>query len=182
MATVHRYVDPDASGSGTGVDWTNAYTSLNAWESAEQTDLVTDGDIHIVHCRASSGTDDTTAVTVDGWTTGASNYLTIQVDSADRHSGEWDGTKYLLDGGDAHALTIDEKYVRVLGLQVTVSYVAQAGIRGIRTLSVWGGTDGTDIRIGYCIVDLDDGDSGYGSGIHLRYNGAAATNNLYAYN
>lgn len=29
---VQWYVDPDAVGGGTGVDWANAYTSLNAWE------------------------------------------------------------------------------------------------------------------------------------------------------
>ena len=58
MAEVNTTVNPDG-----GAD----YTSLNAWDSGEQTDLVTDGDNHVVTC-SSSGTADTANVMVYGST------------------------------------------------------------------------------------------------------------------
>ena len=59
MAEVITYLDPDAGGTGSGADWTNASTSMSAWETGENTNLVTDGDWHHLYCRASSGTADT---------------------------------------------------------------------------------------------------------------------------
>ena len=116
MALVTRYVDPDATGGGTGVDWTNAYTSLNAWEAAEQTNLVSDGDSHIVYCRSSSGGDDTVGCLIDGWTTGSGNTITIE--GADFPSdGVLDATKYLLNTTNATCINNDEDYVTVRKIQ-----------------------------------------------------------------
>ena len=82
-ATVTRYVNAGSNGGdGTTAALTGvnaAYASLSAWEAAEQTNLVIDGDIHIVNCAGSTA--DTTAVTIAGWTTGTSNYLQIVGDN-----------------------------------------------------------------------------------------------------
>lgn len=120
MAEVNRYIDPDVSGgAGDGTSWSDAYSSLSAWEAAEQTNLVTDGDYHIANCRASSGTADTTSVTINGWTTGASNYIEIKAASTDRAvSSSWDATKYRLDVAAGDAIYNLEDYVRFDGLQL----------------------------------------------------------------
>ena len=132
MATVTRYVDPDASGSGTGADWTNAYTSLNAWEAAEQTDLVTDGDTHVVYCKSSSGGDDTTTVDITGWTTGSSNDITISQDDFPS-DGILDTTKYNLynNDADAEAINIGEDYVTVDKLQIRFVATSSNSRRGL---------------------------------------------------
>jgi len=122
MAEVVRYVDPDATGAGDGTSWTDAYTSLSAWNAGEATNLVTDGDWHHVYCRSSSGTADTTGFTITGWTTGASNYILIE--AAENHEAipdEWDATRYRLSPTSATAIQISEEYVRILGLQLSVA-------------------------------------------------------------
>ena len=81
MATVTRYVDPGAGGAANGTSWTDAYTSLSAWQTAEATNLVSDGDEHIVYVRGAVGSSGIAIGT--GWTTGASNTLTIE--------GNWGG-------------------------------------------------------------------------------------------
>jgi len=120
MATIERYVDTDVVGGlGDGTSWANAYSSLNAWEAAEQTDLVSDGDLHIARCRASSGTADTTGFFIMGWTTGASNYIEIRVDPVDRWDGEgWADAAYRIDDSAGNAIYILEEYVRLTGLQL----------------------------------------------------------------
>lgn len=123
MALIETYLDPDAPGSETGVDWTNAYLSLDDWNTNEATDLVTAGDTHLLHCRSSSGTTDTTVVEIGtGWTVGASNYITVQCDVVDRHNGIWDATKYRLEVGSvANVLLLTERYTRVIGLQIRLT-------------------------------------------------------------
>jgi len=118
MAEVIRYVDTDATGSGTGVDWANAYTSLSAWEAAEQTDLVSDGDWHHVYCRASSGTADTTGVAINGWTTDSTHYILVEAASGDEavKSG-WGTTRYRLST-TSMGITTDLTYIHVKGLQI----------------------------------------------------------------
>jgi hypothetical protein len=183
---VHTYVDPDASGAGDGTSWADAYTSLNAWEAAEQTDLVTDGDIHICHVRASSGTDDTTATIITGWTTGASNYIEVICNNDatygyNRHTGQWDGSKYILDGSDAvAALSVEENYVRITGLQITNTYTATGGLRCV-SLGSWLGV-GSEIKLNYIICNGNGLDSNFGRGFDLAPGASAHIHNIYVYN
>lgn len=117
MAEVEWYIDPDASGTADGTSWTNAYTSLNAFEAAEQTDLVTATDNYIVNCRSNSGTDDTTSVDFNGWTTSATyNILILGADFPS--DGVYDNAEYVLSGAGTSDLTISESYTTVKNIQV----------------------------------------------------------------
>jgi hypothetical protein len=142
MATITKTVDTD------GV--TGDYSSLSAWEAGEQTDLVAAGNIHIVSCQATTGVADTTACTVNGWTTGASNYIQIQQTGAARHSGTWDSSLYRLELTDSSGLYLVEDYVRVDGLQIA-SLAPTAN--GRRVFLVAGQTNGAnDIRLSNSII------------------------------
>jgi hypothetical protein len=124
MAEVIRYVDTDVSGGdGDGTSWANAYASLSAWNTAEQTNLVTAGNIHHVYCRASSGSDDTTVVTIDGWTTNSTNKIIIEAASSDyAEKTGFDASKYFYT--DARILVRGSaSYVDFVGIQFgAVSY------------------------------------------------------------
>lgn len=88
-ADVERFVDREVeSAGGTGIsrvhdtgDVDRAYLSLSAWNSAEETNLVTDTTTHRVRCAGSTADD--TAVTIStGWVSNASFFLTVQGDDA----------------------------------------------------------------------------------------------------
>ena len=131
MAEILRYVDPNAAAAGDGT--TNAlsggncaYVSLNAWEAATQQDLTdAGGDTARVVCSSDDAgathAADTTACAIDGWTTGASNYITIK--AASSHGGKRNATIYRLETTTAwvNALEIKEDYVRCDGLQLKCS-------------------------------------------------------------
>jgi len=127
MAEILRYVDPnaDAGGDGTtnGLTGANcAYVSLNAWEAATQQDLTDGGgDTARVVCSSddagSTHAADTTAVTIDGWTTSATCYITIE--AASSHGGKWDDTIYRITGQNYNdTIKIIERYVNLSGLQI----------------------------------------------------------------
>lgn len=149
MAEVIRYVDPDvAAGDSSGDSWVNAYASLNAWEAAEQADLVTDTDWHHVYCRNLSGSADTTATTIDGWSTGAAYY--IQIEGADGYQAcanqnYYDNTCYRLETGANSALTVAETNVKVVGIQINVVHALNSD----RSCLVLYASDGN----GTCFVD-----------------------------
>jgi hypothetical protein len=117
MAEVVKIIDPD---NGSGTD----YTSLSNWEAAQQGDLTTgarDGEIAVAKCRSTGGTADTTAVTVDGWTTSATEYIKIWCDPAEsyRFTGKWDTAKYRLSTNYSgyYCLQVWEQYLVVDGVQ-----------------------------------------------------------------
>ena len=130
---VVKIVDPD---NGGGTD----YTSLDAWEDAlggtTTGHLPNDDQIAVAECRSSSGTDDTTAVFVDGWTTDATRYIRITGAGTDGDfpaDGIYDGTKYVLHNNDSDGtiLNIAEDYVRIRKLQVLVTETSTNSRRGI---------------------------------------------------
>lgn len=88
MATVvTKIVD---TGGGEGAD----YTSLAAWEAAEQCNLVTQNQIAKVYCRATTGVADSTPVTLAGWTTDENHYVWITTEPEYRHQGVWNSSIY----------------------------------------------------------------------------------------
>jgi len=127
MAVIDRYVDPDATGTPIdGTTWSQAYRSLSAWNTAEAVNLVTAGNSHVVHCKSSAGTADSTtsgvtAVSLSSWTTDDTHTLTIQVDQADRHAGSYSTSKYRLSmpatASTQGISTGSKQYVTIDGLQ-----------------------------------------------------------------
>ena len=179
MAEVIWYVDPDATGSGDGDTWENAYTSLSAWEAAEEVDLDTANNWAHVYCRSSGGGDDTTAVQVNGWTTSATDYILIESD--DDVGGIWDATKYNLSISGGHCLWIIEDFVRIKGVQIQLTNTAGT-IYGC--IYVSGGISATtDLRVWNCVIKGVISGSGAGVGIYCRdavsgYGDLKAWNNL----
>lgn len=81
MTTYTKIVDPGGSGD---------YTSLAAWEAAEQT-LYSSGDIAVAVCRRTTSTVDTSRLIVAGWTTGVIPKITV--DDNYRHEGLYANTR-----------------------------------------------------------------------------------------
>lgn len=108
------------------------YTTLSAAEASatdanhlNTTNLVTGNYILNIPCYYDSAAD-TTAVTINGYTTGENNYIkvytpnstTTEANTSQRHSGVWDTSKYRLEVTNAVCFRNDDDYVRVDGLQI----------------------------------------------------------------
>lgn len=106
------------------------YTSLSAWEAGMQKDLVTADEISVAECYSM---EDTTAVTIDGWTTDATRYVKIYTPTAERHGGKWNTGKYRLvtTGAWVGGLYLLEDNVRMDGLQVEATGTGEQNM-GIR--------------------------------------------------
>jgi hypothetical protein len=95
MATVYKYVDPSAAGTGSGDDYTNAYTTLNGI-NAYAKNLVTADENLEVHVRSLSGTADSTLFSAAmGWVTDSTHKVEIICDQ--NHGGAWNTSVYRLD-------------------------------------------------------------------------------------
>lgn len=60
---------------------------MSTWESSEQTNLVADGDTHVLECYGDWPTGLSDEVGLAGWTAGASNFITIKAASGHEHGG-----------------------------------------------------------------------------------------------
>jgi len=76
--------------------YSNCYTSLSAWEAGEQRDLTATDEIAVARIEGVWTNPDTTAVTIDGWTTDATRYIRIYTTLEARHGGVWSDAKYRL--------------------------------------------------------------------------------------
>lgn len=106
--------------TGSTCDSASYFTISNTGDSA----------IAVAKCRTTTGAADTAAVTIDGWTTSATNYIKIWTDPSEnyRHQGKWDDTKYRLSVSNTDAVLIREDYVRLDGLQVSISGSAEVSL------------------------------------------------------
>jgi hypothetical protein len=118
-------------------------------------DLVASNYALNIPCYYDSGAD-TTAVTIDGWTTGVNNYIKIytpnntatEVNQSQRHSGEWNDAKYRLQStSDVYGhIYVTEENVRIDGLQIKVP--ANGNNSGIKLTP----SANQDHRISNCII------------------------------
>src|SRR5688500_12960810 len=116
MAT--RYVNTASTPGGDGttnatVGANRAYASLSEWEGARNAVL---SEVEEVICEGSAA--DTAALTIVGWTTSAANYISIRTDTAGRHDGKWNTSKYRLYVENSTPINQQEDYVRIEGLQI----------------------------------------------------------------
>jgi hypothetical protein len=139
-------------------DWAiyRAYTSLANWQNQTENgnilepvendvnpsmDLVTADTIMSVACYADA--DDTTNVQIDGWTTGANNYINLftpylssEVGMTQRHSGTWASGGYKLIASEQYFGVLDNRdnHVRVTGLRIenTASVGSGTNLMGIQ--------------------------------------------------
>jgi hypothetical protein len=126
---------------------THAFDSLSdAIAGASDADHLNTTDLAAGHyvlnipCYYDTGAD-TTAVLVDGYTTGANNYIHIytptdtftECNQRQRHYGTWDNSKYSLDITDSYAIQITDNYVNVDGLQIKVTASSGTNANGIMT-------------------------------------------------
>lgn len=171
MATVTRFVNPSSTPGGDGT--TNAtaganraYASLSEWEAAEQTDLVSDGDIHVVECD--DGVDTTARLILDGWTTGASNYIEIKAAAGAECNGVAranSGVGYRFAPSSVGPFRIQEDFVRCEGFEID----DPSGASGPTLQSA--GTPGgsSDQRYQNLLVISTSGGSVYGIDVNAAY-------------
>jgi len=108
------------------------YTSLFAAEAGavdsshiNNTDLTVADVVLNIPCYYDSGPD-TTAVTINGYTTDGTRYIKIytptsttsEANNSQRHSGKWDEGKYNLANSSGSVFEIESSNVKIIGLQV----------------------------------------------------------------
>ncbi len=148
------------SGPQTAEYSTRKYNTLSAAEAALPATATTPLVINIIGDW--TGETDTTAITVSGVTTSASNYVLIRAIGVARHAGVWSLSKYRLYVSNATAILIATNFCRIDGLLIGKSSSSahyQTGIR-MDTLSV-----SNDIRISNCVVRQAGNNSYAESGI-----------------
>ncbi len=82
MALVERWIDPNAAPGGDGSSG-NPYSSWNEWDTAEETDLITDGDSHTVYLRSGVSVESVDLT----WVADDTNKLTAKSDAGHDHNG-----------------------------------------------------------------------------------------------
>jgi hypothetical protein len=173
FASLHLAVDSGHNGAGDS----SHLNTLN---------LVTGNYVINIPTYYDSGAD-TTGVTINGWTTNASNYIKIytpyntltEVNQTQRHSGKWDGSKYnmSLGNGDNQAIYVNNNDIWIDGLQILRTVDSGYG-RGIFTTGISG------FKISNCIVKASlSGSASSSAGIYLNgASGGKVWNNIvYGY-
>lgn len=127
------------------------YTSLSAAEAGEQQDLTVLGEPCIFECDAF---EDTTAVTFDGWTTSAANYLEVRAASGASAQMPWSTSAYRLSADDFFAaINCLEDYLRVTAIQIDNTRTPSSDGRnsGIRYIGAG------ELRVQRCLVRKSNG-------------------------
>jgi hypothetical protein len=127
------------------------YTSLSAWETAKQADLVAADQIQQAECYNFALSDN---ILIDGWTTSATQYIRIYTPTAERHNGtqrEVSGSGFRIStGGGSAPIAINENYVRIEGLEIENTSTTVTGAISIDGTAL---TDGANnIWVTECII------------------------------
>ena len=184
---------PQAAAASTPVSVHRAYTSLAKWESQDEndalndavenfdtsTDLVASNTVMHVGAYADGPDTDGNSMTIDGWITGAANYIRIytpvsasEVGISQRHTGVA-GTGFVRrpSGSTYAAIYIRDDHVRIEGLEIDGSNLVNGS--NTQGILVQDPAAGSDIRIsGNLIHDIrnstfDDSASRTCSGINV---------------
>ncbi len=137
--------------------------------------------IAVAKCRSTGGGADTTAVTIDGWTTSSSTYIKIWTDPDDpygRHNGKWSDSKYRLDldlVSIGYGIYNTESYTKIDGLQVFVKRT-NYGANGINNYPYVGDTTISNNIIKAQFTNVVNSDAHYGIGVA---NGSGQSNYVY---
>jgi len=181
---VVKYVDTGGAGD---------YSSLAAWEAAQQQDLVANDRAMQVFCSASTGVADTTNCLISGWTTDGSHFIHIYGTPTGALPEAWSTSLYRLVTSGSPGLTVAEDQVVFWGVQFesTVNYATlvhltvsgnNAGFYRCKFRIPYGGAglvvnNGANLYAGYCILT---GAGGGSSGIYMpnpTVSGAAYAHN-----
>jgi hypothetical protein len=154
----------------------HTYTSLSLAEAGASTllgtsDLLTSNYQLNIPCYYQSAAD-TTAVTIDGWTTSPTNYIkvytpnntTTEANNSQRHQGKWDDGKWRLEASSGRSIDIFEEYVRIEGLQIKNLF--SSGFYSILSRNDRGG----DVQVSNSILNSNNA-TGVGTGIGGDYGG-----------
>lgn len=156
---------------------TGDYASLNAANVGEAQDLTDDGgDTMTITCQATAGAADTTAVDINGWTTGAGNTITVVAAITDRAvASGLDANRYRLElapGAGVACLHSNEKYVHFDKLQIHNTSGASDSY-GIASLFTH-----TPFDISNCYISMNDS----GNGIRIAGGNVVQIWNCIVYN
>jgi hypothetical protein len=160
--------------------YTNCYSSLAAWQQAKggiaygscaSGNLVCAKKSAVAMIDGAWSAADVSAVTLSGWTTGATNYIRIYTAPAARHTGTWSAQKYSLTG----ALTISTGYVQLDGLQLNVA--ARGSVRALQ-VSTSVSNSASDVRISNTIVKPSTISGSTNRGISVRGGKVKLWNNI----
>ena len=146
------------------------YTSLSAWEAANQGDLVTADEIRQAECYAFT---DTTACVIDGSTTDATRYLRVYTPSAERHAGVFDSSKYNITLGTdfVRPLRVLDDFVRIEGLQL---HQSGTGVNAYGAMEATGPAT-SDIRVEACILRSSTSSTHDSNGATMSHGGGSLT-------
>lgn len=157
------------------------YTSLAAWEAAENGDVVATDEIRVADCFDLGAMDG--AVTIAGGTVDATRYLQIQ--AHDAHGGVWSTSVYRIGlTGDGTVIHNAQQRTRIVGLQIQTG-VGSVNYGGDGVLHSFDGVAGTDVstaRVVGCIIRgtgvsyVATGQLSYG--IREPFGGNIAANNI----
>ncbi|MFH1442357.1 MAG: hypothetical protein ABIH18_10015, partial [Candidatus Omnitrophota bacterium] len=121
-------------------------------------DLVTANQQWNIACYADAA--DTTQVTIEGWTTGAKNYMKIytpvnsnEVGVSQRHVGRWSTNAYNLTANSTTGVILSEvPYLRIEGLQIENQDTTSSDASAVYINSESGSAETGDNRVSSCIL------------------------------